>query len=105
MIFPGIALAELFEVRCVSLWVIFPALKPVSVFEKLGKLHVGVFHSGCAMSGRECLTPKLSDAVPVAAMLAAESAEQAAWVTLGRRSLERNVRLFGEFHGDACNDA
>jgi hypothetical protein len=39
------------------------------------------------------LTPKLSDAAPVAAMLAAESAEQAAWVTLGRRSLERLVRL------------
>ena len=45
------------------------------------------------------LTPKLSDAAPVAAMLAAESAEQAAWVTLGWRSLERLVRLVGEFHG------
>ena len=43
--------------------------------------------------GERSLTPKLSDAAPVAAMLAAESAEQAAWVTLGRRSLERLVRL------------
>ena len=52
---------------------------------------------------QKSLTPKLSDASPVAAMLAAESAEQAAWVTLGRRSLERLVRLFGAFHGDVCN--
>ena len=50
--------------------------------------------------------PKLSDAAPVAAMLAAESAEQAAWVTLGRRSLDRQVELsrwrgvgFGVAHG------
>ena len=52
------------------------------------------------------LTPKLSDAGPVATMLAAESAERAAWVTLGRRSLERMVELsrwrgvgFGVAHG------
>ena len=51
------------------------------------------------------LTPKLSDAAPVAHRLAAESAEQAACVTLGWRSLERLVRLFGEFHGDVCNGA
>ena len=41
----------------------------------------------------QSLTPKLSDAAPVALGLAAESAEQAARVTQGRRSLERIVRL------------
>jgi hypothetical protein len=58
-----------------------------------GRRGEGIVKYGESQTSIRRLTPKLSDAAPVAAMLAAESAKQAAWVTLGRRSLERMVRL------------